>query len=142
MIMDYNEPKAANLSNYIIPEFYVYHLDPDGTETYTWYDAVDCIDYFTQIYGSLGNIPETLMKELIGVHNTNWLCPNIPPGDTYVLQNDPWNYNFGTNFNFVVNYCFVSAQRQGITDPNCVPYSGGGLLGYVDFTRVSHKFVR
>jgi hypothetical protein len=57
-----------------------------------------------------------------------------------VLQNDPWQYNFGTNLNYVVNFCWVSAARKGIVDPNCV--TGDSLYAYIDKTRVSHKFVR
>jgi len=70
--------KVANLSTYILSEFYVYHLDENGNETYTWYDAVPCIEYYEKIYGSVENMPLTLQKELIGVHSTEWTCPNFP----------------------------------------------------------------
>ena len=58
-----------------------------------------------------------------------------------MLQNDPYNQNFGINFNFVVNYCSVSAQRQGINDPNCVSNTTEAF-DYIESTRVYHKFVR
>jgi hypothetical protein len=89
LIADNNDPsvKVANLSTYILSEFYIYHLDLDGSETYTWYDAVPCIEYYEQIYGSLENMPKSLQRELIGVHSTQWMCPNmqITGDEQYVL---------------------------------------------------------
>jgi hypothetical protein len=58
-----------------------------------------------------------------------------------VLQNDPYNQNFGINFNFVVNYCSVSASRQGVSDPNCVSNTTEAF-DYIEQTKVFHKFVR
>ena len=142
MIEDNNNAsvKVANLSSYVIPEFYIYELDPDGTEKYTWIEAVDCFDYFNNIYGSRKNYPHTLPDEMIPLHNTTWLCPNIP-NDEYILQNDPFNFNFGTNLNFVVNLCTVVADRKGIYDPNCVS-NRSEVFDYIDKARVYHKFVR
>ena len=79
LIADNNDPsvKVANFSTYILSEFYIYHLDLDGNETYTWFDAVPCIEYYEQIYGSLENMPISLQRELIGVHSTKWMCPNM-----------------------------------------------------------------
>jgi hypothetical protein len=122
MIIDFNNAatKVANLSTIIVPEFYFYQ-NAAGVETYTWYDAIPCTEYYKQIYGSMDDLPPSLMEELIPIHNTTWLCPNIPHGDEqYYLQNDPWQYNFGADLNFVVNFCYVSALRKGIVDPNCV----------------------
>ena len=110
---------TTNLSTYIIPEFYIYSKLPKGVETWQWLEAVDCLEYYTDYYGSYDNIPVTLQRELTPLRNTNWLCPNIPKNG-YVIQNDPNNQNFGINMNFVVNYCSVSAARRGINDPNCI----------------------
>lgn len=145
LIADNNQPavKVANLSTYIMSEFYVYNLDKDGTETYTWFDAVPCDQYFSQIFGGPENIPETLKKELIGVLNSEWLCPDMPVtgGAQFQLQNNPFQYNYGTNLNYVTNFCYVSALRKGVVDPNCVT-DQTELYNYIDSTRVSHKFVR
>lgn len=145
LIADNNDAaiKVANFSTILVSEFYIYNLQADGTETYTWYDAVPCLEYFLQIYGSIEAMPETLAKELIEVHNTNWTCPNFPitGGEQYHLQNDPWQYNYGTNLNYVINFCWVSAQRKGITDPGCVT-DQAFLNSYINGARVSHKFVR
>lgn len=40
-----------------------------------------------------------------------------------------------------MNFCWVSAARKGVVDPNCVT-DNSTLYAYVDATRVSHKFVR
>jgi hypothetical protein len=113
MLADDHDPsvKVANLSTYILSEFYMYELHINGSEIYTWYDAVPCVQYYEEIYGSFDAIPKSLQRELIGIHNTPWMCPNMPiTGDEqYLLQNDPWQYNFGTNLNYVVNFCWVSA---------------------------------
>jgi hypothetical protein len=44
MIADNHVPadKVANLSTYILPEFYTFKITPEG-ESYTWYDAVPCV---------------------------------------------------------------------------------------------------
>jgi hypothetical protein len=80
LIADNNDlsVKVANLSTYIVSEFYMYELHEDGSETYTWYDAIPCVESFVQVFGSLDHIPLTLRKELIGIHNTTWMCPNMP----------------------------------------------------------------
>lgn len=39
--------KVANLSTYILPEFYIYRTFPNDTHTFEWVDAVDCKAYFT-----------------------------------------------------------------------------------------------
>jgi hypothetical protein len=108
-----------------------------------WYDAIPCQDYYLRIYGSLDNMPYTLRNELIQINNTPWLCPDMPisSDEQYVLQNDPYQYNFGANLNFVVNFCYVSAARKNITDPNCVT-DPTQLATYIDHMRVAHKFVR
>ena len=51
----------------------------------------------------------------------NWLCPDISGGNI-ILQNDPATLHFGNNFNFVINFCDISAKRKGINinDTNCV----------------------
>ena len=68
------------------------------------------------------------------------MCPNLNH-DGFILHNDPWNQNFGTNLNFVVNFCKVSADRENITDSGCVTNSTEHY-NYIDGTRVIHKFVR
>jgi hypothetical protein len=40
-----------------------------------------------------------------------------------------------------VNFCWVSAARKGIVDPNCVT-DNNTLFTYIDATRVAHKFFR
>ena len=142
MIADkHNETaKVANLSTYIVPEFYSYRKYENGTEEYEWFETVECTDYYINIFGSFENIPRTLQAEMRSLHNTTWKCPNLPQ-QGFVLQNDPFNYDFGTNFNFVVNFCFVSAERQDQPDPNCIT-DQQQLYDYIDKTRVSHKFVR
>jgi hypothetical protein len=134
--------KVANLSTIVLSEFYVYKKTPTG-DSYTWYDAVPCVDYFTTIFGSFDNIPRSLQSELVPIHNTTWMCPNFPiTGESqFTLQNDPWQYNFGEDLNYAVNYCWVSAIRKGIVDPNCVT-NNSTLDIYIKGTRVSHKFVR
>jgi hypothetical protein len=104
---------------------------------------VPCFEYFTTVFGSFDQIPVSLQDELIQIHNTDWMCPNFPiTGDSqYILQNDPWQYNFGEGLNFAVNFCWVSAERKGIVDPDCVT-DNNTLYAYIDATRVSHKFVR
>lgn len=82
MIADNNDPavKVANFSNYLIGEFFSYTLPVDGDEAeavYEWFEAVDCIDYYSEQFGSFDNIPLSLQKELIPLHNTRWMCPNI-----------------------------------------------------------------
>jgi hypothetical protein len=132
----------TNLSTLAFPEFYVYKKTPDGETSYTWYDAVPCVDYLTTIYGSFDNIPDSLKSELIGrgANSTEWLCPNFPitGGSQFTLQNNPWQYNFGENLNFVVNYCTDVAYRKGIVDPNCMINNSWLLYSFT----VSHKFVR
>lgn len=67
------------------------------------------------------------------------MCPNFG-SEGYILQKDPWTQNVGTNLNFVVNFCSVSAQRQNITDSGCMTNSTEQYK-YIDKTRVQHKFV-
>jgi hypothetical protein len=80
LIADNNKDavKVANLSTYLVSEFYVYKTTLNGDPEYTWYDAVPCVDYFTTIYESFDNIPASLQSELFKIHNTTWMCPNIP----------------------------------------------------------------
>jgi hypothetical protein len=142
ILYDYNDAPVANLSTYIVSEFYVYKNTPSG-DNYTYYDAVPCVDYFTTIFGSFDDIPYSLQSELVKIHNTTWMCPNFPiTGESqYILQNDPWQYNFGEDLNYSVNFCWVSAKRKGVTDPNCVTDTSI-LYSYIDSVRVAHKFVR
>jgi hypothetical protein len=141
MIVDSNNDniKVANFSSYLIGEFYEYtHLE-DGTIEMVWYDSVDCIDFYSEIFGGFENIPSSLQDELIPLHNTRWMCPDIRD---FVLQNDPINYNFGKSFNWVVNFCDVVAARKGITDPNCVPSDSQQMWDYINYARISTKYVR
>ena len=104
-----------------------------------WIDGVDCIDYYTGIFGSYDNIPYSLKQELIPLHNTRWVCPDIK---SFTLQNDPYNYNFGQNFNWVVNFCDVVAARKGVVDPDCVPNDSTEMWDYINYARISTKYVR
>ena len=109
---------TGNITNYFVPEFYSYISPPnDAPSEVFWYGAIDCIDLYTQIFGSTEKIPPSLATELEPLDEFRWLCPNITE---MVLMSDPYNYDFGQNFNFVLNYCDVTAIRNGITDPNCV----------------------
>ena len=51
-----------------------------------------------------------------------WLCPNITSNkdNNITYQNNPDKLPFGSNLNFVVNHCNVTALRKNITDPNCM----------------------
>lgn len=111
--------KVANLSTVIVPEFFSYSIDENDTQTYEWYEAIDCIDLYTEIYGSFDAIPHSLSNELRPLRGNRWLCPNFKDKD-FILQNDPWSQNIGTSLTFVVNFCKVSAERQNITDSGCM----------------------
>ena len=41
----------------------------------------------------------------------------------------------------MVNFCFVSAERKGIIDPDCVT-NKTQIFSYLNNTRVSSKYVR
>jgi hypothetical protein len=41
---------------------------------------------------------------------TKWWCPDLKD---VILNNDPWTYNIGQNFNFVVNFCDKAAGTKG-----------------------------
>lgn len=41
----------------------------------------------------------------------------------------------------MINFCYVSAARKGIVDPDCVT-DPTTLYAYINAARVSHKFVR
>ena len=136
LIMDNNPAgtKVSNLSTVIVPEFYTFQTDKSGNFKYIWYEAIDCIEMYTSIYGSEENIPTSLKAELEPLRGDRWLCPNF--GDEgYILQNDPWTQNVGTNLNFVVNFCSVSAQRQNISDSGCIT-NPTEQYQYIDKTRV------
>lgn len=65
LIADNNDPavKVANFSNYLIGEFFSYTLPVSGSDedaVYEWFDSVDCIDYYTEIFGSFDKIPISL----------------------------------------------------------------------------------
>ena len=141
LIMDYNPAgtKVSNLSTVVVPEFYTFQTDQFGNVEYSWFEAVDCIDLYTNIFGSVDNIPKSLKAELEPLRGDRWLCPNLG-SEGYILQNDPWTQNVGTNLNFVVNFCSVSAQRQNITDSGCMT-NPTEQYQYIDKTRVQHKFV-
>ena len=70
---------------------------------------------------------------------STWMCPNIKR--EIILQYDPFTYKFGHNFNFVVNYCDVSAERKNITDLGCEK-NHTAVMNYLTDVRISHKFVR
>lgn len=52
--------KVANFSTYLINEFYTYTKLKNGTEIVEYFDAVDCIDYYTDLFGSFDKIPSSL----------------------------------------------------------------------------------
>lgn len=111
VLLEDNHPasvKVSNLSTVIVPEFYTYQVDQFGVKTFTWHDAVDCTEMYTGVFGSYEDIPPSLRGELTPLHGNRWLCPNFG-NSSYILQNDPWTQNVGTNLNFVVNFCTVSA---------------------------------
>lgn len=53
------DQRVANLSTQVIPEFYTYKTT-NVTEDYEWFEAVDCMDYYTDFYGSFDAIPYSL----------------------------------------------------------------------------------
>ena len=59
LLVDNNAPgtKVANLSTVIVPEFYTYQIYANGSDVYEWYDTVDCIDLYSEIFGSYAAIP-------------------------------------------------------------------------------------
>lgn len=65
---DDNKVKVANLSKYIVHEFYTFHENPDETKEIKWFDAMPCTEEFEEIFGSFGNIPPSLKDELTGIH--------------------------------------------------------------------------
>lgn len=91
------------------------------------------------MYGSYENIPPSLQAELTPLWGFTWLCPNFTPDEYFLLQNDPLNYNFGTNFNLVINYCYV--MPIGI-DPALCETDHPTMWAYLANVKVSHKFVR
>jgi hypothetical protein len=71
------------------------------------------------------------------------LCPDFPQDqeDQYSLYDDPNFYIWGSNFNYVVNLCHVSAKRKGITDHGCEKDDEKVTFPYIQNTSVIHKFV-
>ena len=57
LIDDNNDIRVANLSTYVVPEFFIYQENLNSTNNYIWYDAVPCTDYYLNIYGSYDNMP-------------------------------------------------------------------------------------
>jgi hypothetical protein len=140
-LADFNSPKVADLNTYIQPMFFAFERMLNGTAQDTvWYKAVPCTDFYAQVYGNTSAIPPSLQKELTPLWGFEWLCPDFTPDSIYLLQNDPLNYNFGTNFNMVVNFC--SAMNMFVADGVVCETDSTVIWNYLANMKVSHKFVR
>ena len=106
----------ATNPQYVVPEFYAYQEFADGTTSTNFYSAVPCTQIYDALYGSSDNYPESLWLEVI---SADWLCPNIPVGQSYTLSNDPFLSLFGSNFNFVVNLCQYAATTSAADKALC-----------------------
>ena len=97
--------RIGNLSNYVIPQFYTLEKDLNGDTKETFYDAIECGPIFKNVEdASLKSELEPLWK------GTKWWCPDLK---NVILNNDPWTYNIGQNFNFVINFCDRAAETKG-----------------------------
>ena len=71
-IHDQNINKVANLSIYVIPQFFTYEKFADGTWAETFYDAIPCSPIFENISD------RALEEELIPLWpGTQWWCPDV-----------------------------------------------------------------
>ena len=132
-IGDFNSNKVANLSAYVIPQFWTYQKFLNGTEKTQFYDAIPC----SQIFANTTD--ESLKDELIPLFNgSEWWCPDLK---NITLNNDPFAYFIGQNFNFVVNFCDVAAAAKGADNSTCET-DRTLIQDYIDKCRISHKFIR
>jgi len=67
-LIDTNEVKAENITQYVKVEFFsAYWADEDTELSFKWYDAVPCKEKFP-------NAPPVIAKEF---EEEGWLCPDI-----------------------------------------------------------------
>ena len=125
--------RIANLSTYIVPQFYTEEKFKDGSTKRIFYDAIECSAVFE-------NVDDLALKEeLVPLYSgSTWWCPNL---QEITLNNDPTTYNVGQNFNFVINFCDIAAEAKGVIDPNCET-NRTLIYDYIDKCRVAQKFVR
>ena len=130
---DETNGRIANLSTYVIPQFWTYEKFKDGSIQKIFYDAIECRPIFENVNDL------ALEKELIPLYaESKWWCPDLKE---ITLNNDPFTYTVGQDLNFVINFCDVAAEAKGVVDPNCET-NHTLIYEYIDKCRVSHKFIR
>ena len=102
--------------------FSAYWADEDTELNFKWHKAVPCKGMFPHVTG-------VRAKEF---EEEGWLCPNITEFSVY---NDPDLFDFGENFNLVINYCSISDPN----DPNCKNKTE--IDDYLNSVRINHKFI-